>query len=148
MQPSTQPSMQPSESRKVRFYGIFDVQRFATIIPAWLSFESGCILTHPNATECNPNATMTQPPTAENATLSLQNGNCIKVVVKVDDGVSGVSFDRPGVQRLLDDAKTGKINLILCKDLSRFGRNYIKSASLRTTYSRCTTSGLSRSRIT
>ena len=44
----------------------------------------------------------------------------------VDDGVSGVSFDRPGVQRLLDDAKTGKINLIICKDLSRFGRNYIQ----------------------
>ncbi|MBQ9905941.1 MAG: recombinase family protein [Oscillospiraceae bacterium] len=44
----------------------------------------------------------------------------------IDDGVSGVSFDRPGVQRLLDDAKTGKINLILCKDLSRFGRNYIQ----------------------
>ena len=43
----------------------------------------------------------------------------------VDDGISGVSFDRPGVQRMLDDAKTGKINLILCKDLSRFGRNYI-----------------------
>lgn len=44
----------------------------------------------------------------------------------IDDGVSGVSFDRPGVQRLLDDAKNGKINLILCKDLSRFGRNYIQ----------------------
>ena len=43
----------------------------------------------------------------------------------VDDGISGVTFDRPGVQRLLDDAKDGKINLILCKDLSRFGRNYI-----------------------
>ena len=44
----------------------------------------------------------------------------------IDDGVSGTTFDRPGVQRLLDDAKTGKINLILCKDLSRFGRNYIQ----------------------
>ena len=44
----------------------------------------------------------------------------------VDDGISGVSFDRPGVQRLLDDAKTGKINVIVCKDLSRFGRNYIQ----------------------
>ena len=43
----------------------------------------------------------------------------------VDDGISGVTFDRPGVQRMLDDAKIGKINLILCKDLSRFGRNYI-----------------------
>ena len=44
----------------------------------------------------------------------------------VDDGISGVNFDRPGVQRLLDDAKTGKINVIVCKDLSRFGRNYIQ----------------------
>lgn len=44
----------------------------------------------------------------------------------VDDGISGVSFDRPGVQRMLDDAKAGKINLIICKDLSRFGRNYIQ----------------------
>jgi len=44
----------------------------------------------------------------------------------VDDGISGTSFDRPGVQRMLDDAKSGKINLIICKDLSRFGRNYIQ----------------------
>lgn len=44
----------------------------------------------------------------------------------IDDGISGTSFDRPGVQRMLDDAKNGKINLIICKDLSRFGRNYIQ----------------------
>lgn len=43
-----------------------------------------------------------------------------------DDGYSGTNFDRPGVRQLLDDAKSGKINLILCKDLSRFGRNYIE----------------------
>ena len=43
----------------------------------------------------------------------------------VDDGYSGTDFNRPSVQRMLDDAKEGKINLILCKDLSRFGRNYI-----------------------
>jgi DNA invertase Pin-like site-specific DNA recombinase len=44
----------------------------------------------------------------------------------IDDGISGTTFDRPGVQRMLDDAKNGRINLILCKDLSRFGRNYIQ----------------------
>ncbi len=44
----------------------------------------------------------------------------------VDDGISGVTFERPGVQRLLEDAKAGNINLILCKDMSRFGRNYIQ----------------------
>ena len=44
----------------------------------------------------------------------------------VDDGFSGTDFNRPSVQRLLSDAQTGRINLILCKDLSRFGRNYIE----------------------
>ena len=43
-----------------------------------------------------------------------------------DDGASGTNFDRPGVTRLIEDAKDGKIDLILVKDLSRFGRNYIQ----------------------
>ena len=44
----------------------------------------------------------------------------------IDDGVSGTTFNRPEVQRLLDDAKTGVVNTIIVKDLSRFGRNYIE----------------------
>ncbi len=44
----------------------------------------------------------------------------------VDDGYSGTTFERPEVQRLLEDAKNGKINTIVVKDLSRFGRNYIQ----------------------
>ena len=44
----------------------------------------------------------------------------------IDDGVSGTTFERPQVQRLLDDAKAGVINTIIVKDLSRFGRNYIE----------------------
>lgn len=44
----------------------------------------------------------------------------------IDDGYSGTNFQRPGVQRLIADAKAGKINVILVKDLSRFGRNYIE----------------------
>lgn len=46
--------------------------------------------------------------------------------IYVDDGYTGTDFNRPAVQRLLEDAKTGKINLIIVKDLSRFGRNYIQ----------------------
>ena len=45
--------------------------------------------------------------------------------IYVDDGISGTTFERPGVKRLLDDAKQGVINTILVKDMSRFGRNYI-----------------------
>ena len=35
----------------------------------------------------------------------------------VDDGYSGTTFDRPNMQKMLDDAKNGKINLIICNDL-------------------------------
>ena len=48
------------------------------------------------------------------------------VEIYVDDGYSGTSFNRPAVQRLLEDAQSGKINLIIVKDMSRFGRNYIQ----------------------
>jgi DNA invertase Pin-like site-specific DNA recombinase len=43
-----------------------------------------------------------------------------------DDGYSGTSFERPAVKRMIEDAKSGRINIIVVKDLSRFGRNYIE----------------------
>lgn len=53
-----------------------------------------------------------------------QGWNTYKIYV--DDGYTGTDFNRPAVQQLLEDAKNGKINLIIVKDLSRFGRNYIQ----------------------
>lgn len=44
----------------------------------------------------------------------------------IDDGYSGVNFDRPDFQRMLQDIKEKKINCVIVKDLSRFGRNYIE----------------------
>ena len=44
-----------------------------------------------------------------------------------DDGYSGVNFDRPAFQEMMADVKAGRINCIIVKDLSRFGRNYIET---------------------
>lgn len=43
----------------------------------------------------------------------------------VDDGYSGTNFDRPGFQRMLEDIKMKKINCVVVKDLSRFGRDHV-----------------------
>ena len=43
----------------------------------------------------------------------------------IDDGWSGTSFDRPGFQRMLRDIEAGKVNMVITKDLSRLGRDYI-----------------------
>lgn len=49
------------------------------------------------------------------------------VATYVDDEYSGVSFDRPDFRRLEEDIRAGSIDAIICKDLSRFSRNYIDS---------------------
>ena len=45
----------------------------------------------------------------------------------VDDGYSGLNFDRPGFQKMLADIENGKVNMVITKDLSRLGRNYIQT---------------------
>lgn len=42
----------------------------------------------------------------------------------VDDGYSGLTTDRPAFQQMLDDIDDGKVDCVVVKDLSRFGRNY------------------------
>lgn len=48
------------------------------------------------------------------------------IEVFVDDGYSGVSFNRPDFQRLLEMMEQGKVATLITKDLSRLGRNYIE----------------------
>lgn len=45
--------------------------------------------------------------------------------IRVDDGWSGSTFERPGFQKMMEDVKAGRTNCIVVKDLSRFGRNYL-----------------------
>ncbi|MCL2399355.1 MAG: recombinase family protein [Defluviitaleaceae bacterium] len=45
--------------------------------------------------------------------------------VYIDDGFSGLNYDRPDFQRMLADIEQKKINLVITKDLSRLGRDYI-----------------------
>lgn len=56
-----------------------------------------------------------------------QHNDITLVKEYIDDGYSGANFERPGFQKMLEDAKEHKINCIIVKDLSRLGRNYIET---------------------
>ena len=45
----------------------------------------------------------------------------------VDDGYSGTSFNRPDFQRMIKDIEEGKVNMVVTKDMSRLGRDYIQT---------------------
>ncbi len=47
----------------------------------------------------------------------------------VDKGYSGTNFDRPEFRRMMEDVRDGRINLILIKDLSRLGRDYLETGN-------------------
>lgn len=48
------------------------------------------------------------------------------VEIYVDDGWSGLNFDRPDFNRMLDDIEAGRIDVVITKDLSRLGRDHLK----------------------
>ena len=50
--------------------------------------------------------------------------------IYIDGGYSGTNFDRPDFNRLLKDIEVGKINMVITKDMSRLGRDYIGTGNL------------------
>lgn len=51
-----------------------------------------------------------------------------------DDGYSGVSFDRPEFRRMIADIEAKRVNLVIVKDLSRLGRDYITAGQYTEIY--------------
>ena len=47
--------------------------------------------------------------------------------IYTDNGCTGTDFDRPQFKQMMEDARSGKINCIIVKDLSRLGRNYVEA---------------------
>lgn len=73
---------------------------------------------------------------AESNSIVSQKAMCEEYICKhsdlelveafVDDGYSGVDFNRPGFHKLEEALRSGRIEAVVCKDLSRFSRNYIE----------------------
>lgn len=67
----------------------------------------------------------------ENQIMALENyvkENKYELYNKyIDDGYTGTNFNRPGFKRMIEDIEQGKINMVVTKDLSRLGRDYIET---------------------
>ena len=57
-----------------------------------------------------------------------QHSDIELVSERVDDGYSGILFDRPAFQEMLSDIKNGVVNCVIAKDLSRLGREHIETS--------------------
>jgi len=56
---------------------------------------------------------------------AMQN-NFANIKHYIDDDESGRFFDRPAYSAMLEDIKSGRVDITICKDLSRWGRDYLE----------------------
>ena len=59
--------------------------------------------------------------------IGLGTNPCIEYI---DDGNTGTNFERQGFQDMMNDIKKGKIHIVIVKDFSRLGRDYIETGNL------------------
>lgn len=78
-----------------------------------------------NGTEKQESNSVTSQKTLLNEFIEEQD-DLIVYNTYIDDGFTGTDFNRPSFQRLLEDMRSGNINCVIVKDLSRLGRNYIE----------------------
>ena len=83
-----------------------------------------CRLSQEDALQGDSNSIQNQKAILEKYALDHGFGN---IAFYVDDGYSGVTFNRPDFQRMLADVKAGKVSAVVTKDLSRLGRNYLEA---------------------
>jgi len=83
-----------------------------------------CRLSQEDALQGDSNSIQNQKEIMEKYALDHGFRN---LVFYVDDGYSGVTFNRPDFQRMLSDIEAGKISTVITKDLSRLGRNYLEA---------------------
>ena len=66
----------------------------------------------------------------KNLLIKYATDNNFNYSIYIDDGYTGTNFNRPSFSKLLQDINNQKIDTVIVKDLSRLGRDYIKTGEL------------------
>ncbi|MDE7171394.1 MAG: recombinase family protein, partial [Oscillospiraceae bacterium] len=83
-----------------------------------------CRLSHDDDTAGDSNSIQNQKHLLERY---AQDHNIAHYRYYVDDGFSGTNFNRPGFKEMMNDIEAGTVNMVVVKDMSRFGRNYLET---------------------
>lgn len=81
-----------------------------------------CRLSRDDGTDCESNSISNQKKLLSQKAKEKGLGD---IKYYVDDGYTGTNFNRPGFQALLDDIDLGYVSVVIVKDLSRLGRDYV-----------------------
>ena len=84
-------------------------------------------LSHDDELQCESNSISNQKRILEDYAEQQGFANCVHFT---DDGISGTRFDRPGFQKMIDEVKADRISVVIVKDMSRFGRDYLTGCEL------------------
>ena len=95
------------------------VKPFQVAIYARLSFES----------EANKERDTVDTQIAYIRQFVSEQPDMVEVDVYADVSVTGTTFERPEFERMMQDIKSGKINTVITRDLSRLGRNYVEAGN-------------------
>ena len=80
-------------------------------------------LSHDDELQGESNSISNQKRILEDYAEQQEFANCVHFT---DDGISGTRFDRPGFQKMIDEVKADRISVVIVKDMSRFGRDYLQ----------------------
>ncbi len=80
-------------------------------------------LSHDDELQGESNSISNQKSILENYAKQQGMGH---IVHYTDDGISGTRFDRPGFQKMMEDVENGYVAVVVIKDMSRFGRDYLQ----------------------
>ena len=101
-----------------------NIEAFAAVEPERLFYNAGAYTRLSSDDKQKPGDSLqNQYNIIENFVAAMPDVRIVETYT--DNSATGTNFDRPAFQRMLSDAQSGRINCIIVKDLSRFGRNAI-----------------------
>lgn len=121
------------KSKKVDYVNINDMGQQAAAAPSFLPkktcYKAGLYARLSEETQANKERATVETQMELLRRFVAENEDMVAEKEYFDISCTGTNFDRPGFEEMVQDMRTGRINCIIVKDLSRLGRNYVETGN-------------------